>query len=41
MAGSKIVVPERIQKEKRSTAELIGITSSVTSLIAIIRLITQ
>lgn len=41
LAGSKIVVPEKSKKEKRTAAELIGITSSVTSLVAIIRLITQ
>ena len=39
--GSEIVVPEKNKKEKRSAAELIGITSSITSLVAIIRLITQ
>ena len=39
--GSEIIVPERNKKEKRSAAELIGITSSITSLVAIIRLITQ
>lgn len=39
--GSEIVVPAKKEKERRSAAELIGITSSVTSLVAIIRLITQ
>ena len=39
--GSEIVVPTKEEKESRSAAELIGITSSITSLVAIIRLITQ
>lgn len=39
--GSEIVVPTKEEKENRSAAELIGITSSITSLVAIIRLITQ
>ena len=40
--GSTLVVPPKKEKENReSTAELIGITSSITSLVAIIRLITQ
>ena len=39
--GSELVVPIKQEKEYRSAAELIGITSSITSLIAIIRLITQ
>jgi protein involved in polysaccharide export with SLBB domain len=39
--GSELVVPIKQEKESRSAAELIGITSSITSLVAIIRLITQ
>jgi hypothetical protein len=39
--GSEIMVPTKEEKESRSAAELIGITSSITSLVAIIRLITQ
>jgi len=39
--GSELVVPIKTEKETRSAAELIGITSSITSLVAIIRLITQ
>ena len=39
--GSQIFVPAKSKKEKRSAAELIGITSSITSIVAIIRLITQ
>lgn len=39
--GSEIVVPAKVKKERGSAAELIGITSSLTSLVAIIRLITQ
>jgi protein involved in polysaccharide export with SLBB domain len=42
MPGSSLFVPVKKVKENRSsTAELIGITSSITSLVAIIRLITQ
>ena len=42
ISGSTLVVPPKKEKENRSsTAELIGITSSITSLVAIIRLITQ
>jgi protein involved in polysaccharide export with SLBB domain len=41
LRGSSIVVPEKVKKERGSAAELIGITSSLTSLVAIIRLITQ
>jgi protein involved in polysaccharide export with SLBB domain len=39
--GSELVVPIKQKKESRSAAELIGITGSITSLVAIIRLITQ
>ena len=39
--GSEIVVPTKEEKQSRSAAEIIGITSSITSLVAIIRLITQ
>jgi len=42
ISGTTLVVPPKKEKENRSsTAELIGITSSITSLVAIIRLITQ
>ena len=41
LKGSEIVVPAKVKKERGSAAELIGITSSLTSLVAIIRLITQ
>jgi len=39
--GSELIVPTKKEKESRNTAEIIGITSSITSLVAIIRLITQ
>ena len=39
--GANIIVPAKVKKERGSAAELIGITSSLTSLVAIIRLITQ
>ena len=39
--GSTIIVPAKVKKERGSAAELIGITTSLTSLVAIIQLIAQ
>ena len=39
--GSELIIPTKKEKESRNAAEIIGITSSITSLVAIIRLITQ
>jgi len=39
--GSTIIVPAKVKKERGSAAELIGITTSLTSLVAIIQLISQ
>ena len=39
--GSTIIVPAKVKKERGGAAELIGITTSLTSLVAIIQLIAQ
>jgi protein involved in polysaccharide export with SLBB domain len=39
--GSTVIVPAKVKKERGSAAELIGITTSLTSLVAIIQLIAQ
>jgi protein involved in polysaccharide export with SLBB domain len=39
--GSELIIPTKKEKESRNAAEIIGITTSITSLVAIIRLITQ
>ena len=39
--GSTIIVPAKVKKERGGAAELIGITTSLTSLVAIIQLISQ
>ena len=41
LPGAKITVPEKTEREKRSIAEVLSITSGITSLIALIRIIQQ